>query len=189
MAITISRLTVGYGERVVLSELSHRFENDSITCVFSPSGSGKTTLLHTIAGLIPPLGGEIKADSERISMIFQENRLLMNLSAFSNVRLVCPDKSRSEIESALATVGLKNDIYTTVKSFSGGMCRRVAAVRALLFDADIYLFDEPFTGLDADSADALIRLIKKICKGKVVIIASHDESLPQKLNAEILRLL
>ncbi len=188
MAVTASQLTVGYREKVVLTRFSHRFEDNSVTCIFSPSGSGKTTLLHTIAGIIPPLGGSLTVDSKRISMIFQENRLLMNLTAFSNVKPVCPEKSAEEIEAALAAVGLGEDIYTPVKNFSGGMCRRVAAVRALLYDADTYLFDEPFTGLDSDSADALIRLIKRFCHEKTVIIATHDESLPQKLDAGILRL-
>ena len=187
MAVTLSNLTIGHGEKTVLSQLSHRFD-EGITCLFSPSGRGKTTLLHTIAGLIPPLHGKVIRDSEKLSMAFQENRLLNNLSAFSNVRLVCPERTVGEIEAALAAVGLGNDIYTPVKNFSGGMQRRVAVIRAMLFNADIYLLDEPFAGLDADSSEALIDIIKRFGMNKVVIIATHDESLLQKLNAKPLRL-
>lgn len=188
MAVTTANLTIGYGEKTVLSQLSHRFEDDSITCLFSPSGRGKTTLLHTIAGFVEPLHGKVILDSNRISMAFQENRLLMNLSAFSNVRLVCPERTAGEIEAALTAVGLKDDIYTPVKNFSGGMCRKVAVIRALLFNADVYLLDEPFAGLDTASKEALIDLIKRFGMGKTVIIATHDESLPEKLNARTLRL-
>lgn len=187
MAVTISNLTIGYGEKTVLSQLSHRFE-EGITCLYSPSGRGKTTLLHTIAGLVPPLHGRVTLDSAKLSMAFQEDRLLSNLSAFSNVRLVCPERTAGEIEAALTAVGLGNDIYTPVREFSGGMCRRVAVIRALLFNADIYLLDEPFSGLDPQSSEALIDLIKRFGMGKVVIIATHDESLLEKLNAKPLRL-
>ena len=187
MAVTLSNLTIGHGEKTVRSQLSHKFD-EGITCLFSPSGRGKTTLLHTIAGLIPPLHGKVIRDSEKLSMAFQENRLLNNLSAFSNVRLVCPEQTVGEIEAALTAVGLGNDIYTPVKNFSGGMQRRVAVIRAMLFNADIYLLDEPFAGLDNDSNEALIDIIKRFGMGKVVIIATHDESLLQKLNAKPLRL-
>ena len=187
MAVTLSNLTIGHGEKTVLSQLSHRFD-EGITCLFSPSGRGKTTLLHTIAGIIPPLHGKVIRDSEKLSMAFQEDRLLNNLSAFSNVRLVCPERTTGEIEAALTAVGLENEIYTPVREFSGGMRRRVAVIRALLFNADIYLLDEPFSGLDINSSEALIDLIKRFSVGKVMIIATHDESMLQKLNAKPLRL-
>lgn len=187
MAVTLSNLTIGHGEKTVLSQLSHRFD-EGTTCLFSPSGRGKTTLLHTIAGLIPPLHGKVIRDSDRLSMAFQEDRLLNNLSAFSNIRLVCPERTIGEIEAALTAVGLGSDIYTPVREFSGGMRRRVAVIRAMLFNADIYLLDEPFAGLDADNAESLIDIIKRFGMGKVVIISTHDESLPNKLNAKTLRL-
>lgn len=187
MSVTISNLTIGYGEKAVLTQLSHCFGNE-ITCLFSPSGRGKTTLLHTIAGLTEPLHGKVNRSSDRISMVFQEDRLLLNLSAVSNVRLVCPEKTAAEIEAALKAVGLGEELYTPVKSFSGGMRRKVAVIRALLYSADIYLLDEPFSGLDHESTEALIDLIKRFCAGKIVIISSHDETLPKRLNAKILRL-
>ncbi len=189
MTLIAESLTVRFGAHTVLQNFSHQFEM-GITCILGPSGCGKTTLLRTLMGLIIPDAGQIRCDppSFKKSVMFQENRLCENMSAISNLRFVCPMRTKQEMAQALALAGLGQSLYLPVKDLSGGMQRRVALVRALLADFDLLFLDEPFTGLDEPTRDRLLPLIAQYANGKLVLLVTHDELLAEKLNARTLRL-
>ncbi len=182
-------LTVRFGEKTVLRDFSHCF-GATMTCILGPSGCGKTTLLRAMMGLITPDGGRVFCDvpQPKKSVLFQENRLCENMSAVSNLRFVCPERTRREMEQALTQAGLGGSHYQPVKNLSGGMQRRVALVRALLADFDLLFLDEPFVGLDDVTRDRLLPMVATYAAGKIVLLVTHDEALAAKLGAAVLRL-
>lgn len=122
------------------------FPEGKTTCIRGRSGCGKTTLIRLLLGLDIPDKGKIEGISDRkISAVFQEDRLCENLSAASNIRLVCTETiSDRELEEAYKAVALQKP----VRELSGGMRRRVSILRALLADSDCVIMDEPLRGLD-----------------------------------------
>lgn len=174
----------------MLDGFSHVFAEGTATCVTGPSGCGKTTLLHILMGLLPPDSGRVTGlDGKRIAAVFQEDRLCENLSAVSNVRLVCADgPSRGEIVDALSRVGLSDSLHKPVRELSGGMKRRAALVRALAVSPDVLFLDEPFKGLDAAARERAAGFILEGMKNKTVVMVSHDDGDAKLLGAEVLKL-
>lgn len=171
--IEVKKLTKRYGEKTVFNNLSF-FIPEGANAVFTGrSGVGKTTLMRCIAGLESPDSGEITGiNGKRLSYVFQENRLIPQISALNNLLCFHPDSCRAK--ELLAAAGLLSDADTPVSDLSGGMKRRLAVVRALLYGGDIYFFDEPFRELDKSTADTVRELVKRETDGKTVILATHE---------------
>ena len=139
------------------------------------SGCGKTTLLNLFMGLIKPDSGTIRLPAgTKLSAVFQENRLLNQMTAAANVALVSP-ASKAEIEALLLELGIDEEsLPQPVSAYSGGMKRRVALARALLADFDILFLDEPYKGLDEDTRANVMRIVSRYTKGKTVVLVTHD---------------
>ena len=112
----------------------------------------------------------------RFGTVFQEDRLCENKDALTNIRIVNPGISRDDIMSGLDRLLPKEDINKPVSELSGGMKRRVSLIRACAMDRDIYLLDEPFTGLDSENAIRAAGYIDEKTRGGILIITSHTES-------------
>lgn len=193
MNLELRNLTKAYGEQVVLDRFSHVFPERRVTCVLGASGCGKTTLLRLIAGLEAPDGGEILGrpdPREGIAMVFQEDRLPPHLSAAACLRTVLPKAADRDarIAEALAALGIADEPDKPVREFSGGMRRRVALARALLFPASLALLDEPFKGLDADTRARALAFARPLLAGRTAILVTHDPQDAAALGAEILRM-
>ncbi len=183
-AIQIININKSYGENIVLNNFSATFPFNKVSSIMGASGKGKTTLLKIILGLIPYDSGEIIGiENKKISAVFQENRLINNLSSFANISIVSLF-SKEIIENALCEIGLTDYINQPVLSLSGGMKRRVAILRALLSDADILIFDEPLKGLDEKTKNTVIDIIKKYSKEKTIIFVTHTKEEISLLNSE-----
>lgn len=169
-------VTRRFGGLTVLSGFTQDFPAGRTTAVMGASGCGKTTLLRILCGLLPPDSGRIDgAEGARYSAVFQEDRLCENLTAAANIRLVTGNsRSREEIESALAAVGLADCSGKPVREFSGGMKRRAALVRALLAEYSVLVLDEPFKGLDESTREKTAGWCRKMTAGKTVILVTHD---------------
>ncbi len=165
----ISKLCVSYGDKKVLQDFSAEFGN-GITLLTGPSGFGKTTLLHTVAGLIEPDSGEIIGRPERISLMFQDDRLLPWLTALQNIEIVCDDREKAM--HYLRAVELEAEAGTRPAALSGGMRRRVALARALAYESDLLLLDEPFKGMDIPLIKRLAPLLQELTIP--VILSSHS---------------
>ncbi|MCQ2537021.1 MAG: ATP-binding cassette domain-containing protein [Lachnospiraceae bacterium] len=166
----INNLTVSYGEKKVLDNLSLEFGN-GITCLMGESGRGKTTLLHTIAGLIKPVSGDITDGPKKPALMFQDDRLLPWFTVIDNITVVNDNREKAlELLSLMELDGCENKMPSEL---SGGMRRRVSLARALAFDSDMIILDEPFKGLDAALTGRIAEVIKK--STVPVIIATHDK--------------
>ena len=214
-ALALRSVTKSYDGQPVLSDLSLEFSAGTFYCLMAPSGNGKTTMFRLILGLEKPDSGvilfgtsagdtgnnDIKASSGTvsksdpcrirgmrplISAVFQENRLLEGYTAIENLRFALGKRYSNE---ALTAYLLPEDaLNKPVCEFSGGMKRRVAILRAILAPSEIILMDEPFTGLDADTRQLTIDLVKELCAGKLLIIATHAEDDAELLGAKIIHL-
>lgn len=189
--IQLSHVSVSFGSNHVLTDFSACFPIGSRTCIMGPSGCGKTTLLRLILKLLPPSGGTVSIPPVwRASAVFQENRLLNNLHAVGNIRLVCGNEIRPAfIESALMETGIpQKSCYIPVRELSGGMARRTAIVRSVLADSNIVLMDEPFKGLDPETKSKTISFVRKNLGNRVLIVATHQKEDVELLQASLLNL-
>ena len=182
-------LTKTYGELTVLRDFSAVFPEGKITAVMGPSGCGKTTLLRLLMGLEKPDGGTILGVPEKISAVFQEDRLCRDFSAVANVRMVTGKRvPETEITAHLTALGLGESLRRPVSELSGGMKRRVAMARAVLYGGSLLLLDEPFKGLDGENRRIAEDYIRSHTAGKTVIFITHDEQEAERLADCLIRM-
>lgn len=190
MGIEIKKLTKSYSGKTVLENFSCSIAENSVSCIRGISGRGKTTLLNILMGLEKADSGEIKGTKgKRFAVVFQEDRLCENLSAFSNVKMVCNDNvGRKDIITALEELGLAGSVFQKAAELSGGMRQRVAIARALMSDYDILILDEPYTALDEEIKDITIAWVLEKSRGKTVLMVSHDHRDCEKMSASAIDL-
>ena len=177
MDIKVDHVSKAYGEQQILRDLCCVFPEGKTTCIRGRSGCGKTTLIRLLLGLDIPDKGKIEGISDRkSSAVFQEDRLCENLSAASNIRLVCTETiTDRELEEAYKAVALTEVWQKPVRELSGGMRRRVSILRALLTESDCVIMDEPLRGLDEKTRAKTIDYILKKTEGKTLIFVTHEE--------------
>lgn len=192
MQINFKGITKIYDGKPVLDRVDLHIDTASDSrdvLLRGPSGIGKTTFLRIIAGLEKPDSGSVEISMGeaahggkglRVGMVFQEDRLLEQLSSVDNVSLVDPSVSRERARRALSEILEPEALEKPVRELSGGMKRRVAIVRAVLSPSDILVMDEPFTGLDPETRKRVIDYIMKNKGRRPLILASHEpEGLPK----------
>ncbi len=182
----VKNITKRFGDKLVLDGFSADFPDGEASFVVGQSGCGKSTLLNIIMGLLHADSGELDPRfSDKISAVFQEDRLCEKLSAAANIRLVCPTADE-EIISSLSQVGLaREDALRPVSELSGGMKRRAAIVRAVMADSRTVIMDEPFKGLDPSSKSRTIEYVMKNLRGRTLIAVTHDISESDAMNGKI----
>ena len=164
-------------------DLSFHIHEGQRILIQGPSGCGKTTLLRLIMGLEKPQAGTITVGTDHVSAVFQEHRLLPYLTAAGNCALFSPDRDR--IPEILRDLGLAEAADAYPSSLSGGMARRVSIARALAHPAGLYLFDEPFTGLDDDNIRRTAAVINRITEGRTVLLVTHRPEAAALLRCDI----
>ena len=187
----------------VLNNLNLNLETGKIIALVGPSGSGKSTLLHLLALLDKPTDGKITILGEptqnltenkrnqlirnHISIIFQNNNLLLDFTAVENVAmpLIIRNKnynsSIKEAESYLKKVNLGHRLNHFPSDLSGGEQQRVAIARSLISDTKIILADEPTGNLDnKNSSEVLSYFLKLKQKNKIVLIATHNREIAKR---------
>ena len=187
--IVIRELSKSFGEKKVLSGLSYTFPAGEVCIVQGPSGSGKTTLLRILSGLEKQDTGSIEGVPERISFVFQEDRLLPDFSAYRNLKVVTgKETEKAVILSHLAELGLQGEERTAVKNFSGGMKRRLAIARAMLYNSSLVILDEPFKGLDEKLKTEVMDYVKRHREGRPLILVTHDREEAAYMGGNVLEL-
>lgn len=178
MSIALKNVTKKYDDRIVLNDFSISFEEGKINCILGPSGIGKTTILRVLAGLTDYSG--FVERPEKVSYIFQDSRLLPNLTVWENVEYVILDIPKEQrpplIKNLLELTELYDRRNDFPQSLSGGMARRVAIARAYAYSADLLLMDEPFSALDTGLKLRQIAVYKTLASKypRTSIFVSHD---------------
>ena len=193
--LSLENICFSYGSTPVLKDISYSFEKGKMYCIIGKSGAGKTTLLSLLSGLASPESGTIlynekdvakidkyKFRSKYIGVVFQSFNLLTKYTAAENVILSMDiagvrkvDKKKRALE-LLDSVGLDEDeANRRVLHLSGGQQQRVAVARALSYDPDIILADEPTGNLDRETQDEIMAIFRDLAnQGKCVILVSHS---------------
>ena len=196
--VELHHLTFGYGERVILDDISLSVPRGKVTALMGASGGGKTTILRLIGGQNRAQSGELLFDGQdvtqmkqpqlyaarrRMGMLFQFGALFADLSVFENVAF--PLREHTDLPEALIrdivlmklnAVGLRGARDLMPSEVSGGMARRIALARAIALDPELVMYDEPFAGLDPISLGTSARLIRQLndSMGLTSIVVSHD---------------
>lgn len=179
--IALQDIYLSYGEKRVLQSFNLKVAAGQTLCLYGPSGCGKTTVLRLVAGLLKPSAGTVRVNG-RVSMVFQENRLIPYLTVRENVLAV------AEQDEALSALGLRDYADARTGDLSGGMARRAAIARAVSHGGDILLLDEPFNGLDAENKRIAAEYIRSRFQNKAILMVSHQAEDIALMQAEIVPL-
>jgi phospholipid/cholesterol/gamma-HCH transport system ATP-binding protein len=196
--IAIQGVTRSFGAQLVLDELDFLIERGETVVIIGRSGEGKSVLLKHIVRLLEPERGQVWVDGaevtamrkhelfelrKRFGMLFQGAALFDSLTVLDNVALGLKEHSglpaaeiRERANQCLGLVGLVNVEDTLPSALSGGMKKRAGLARAIVMEPDYILYDEPTTGLDPITADAINELILKLQQQLQVtsIVVTHD---------------
>ena len=189
--LTIKNLRKSFGALVAVDDVSFSVEQGQLVGLLGPNGAGKTTTVSMIAGLVTPERGEVliaghrlSGDTDpakrRIGLVPQDLALYDELSARDNLRFFGALYSLTgralddAIAAAVDLVGLGDRVRDRVKTFSGGMKRRLNLAAGLLHDPDILLLDEPTVGVDPQSRNAIFDNLETLRRrGKALIYTTH----------------
>ncbi|MBV2162699.1 MAG: ABC transporter ATP-binding protein [Comamonas sp.] len=196
--VELRNVTFGYGERVILRDLSLTVPRGKVTALMGASGGGKTTVLRLIGGQNRAQQGQVLFDGQnvgrmdtaalyamrrRMGMLFQFGALFTDMNVLDNVAFPLREHTglpealvRDIVLMKLHAVGLRGARDLMPSEISGGMARRVALARAIALDPELIMYDEPFAGLDPISLGTSARLIRTLndTLGLTSIVVSHD---------------
>jgi len=190
--ITAERLTIGYGETVVLADLDFAVRRAGVFAILGGSGSGKSTVLRHLIGLETPMQGTILIDGKppvrgsgapAYGVLFQSGALFGSMTVAENVSLALRKWTRLDahaidtiVRSKLRLVGLEGFENHLPAEISGGMKKRAGIARALALDPPLLFLDEPSAGLDPVSSAALDELIRtlNLSLGMTTVIVTHE---------------
>ncbi len=190
--VTATNVVFAYGSHVAVARSSFTVPAGAITAVIGPNGSGKSTILDGISGLLRPTTGSVRLGSVNghepaIAYVFQTTKVNETLpvtvrevvmmgrySSRGGYGLV-QESDRDAVESAMSRMAISDLANRHLAELSGGQRQRVAVARALAQDHDVLLLDEPVTGLDITSAQAIDGVIHdEHATGCTVVMTTHD---------------
>ena len=186
-AIEIRNLTVAYGENIALENLNLDVEVGSLMALVGPNGAGKSTLIKTILKFLKQITGEIKINGKTLAYVPQRNSVDWDFptTLFDVVEMGCYGRvglfkrvnkeEKQKVLKAIEQVGMLDFKDRQISELSGGQQQRTFIARALVQEADIYLMDEPFQGVDSTTEKSIVNILKKLkLEGKTLIIVHHD---------------
>ena len=186
-AIEIKNLTVAYGENIALEDLNLNIEVGSLMALVGPNGAGKSTLIKTILKFLKQITGEIKINAKTLAYVPQRNSVDWDFptTLFDVVEMGCYGRvglfkrvnkeEKQKVLKAIEQVGMLEFKDRQISELSGGQQQRAFIARALLQEADIYLMDEPFQGVDSTTEKSIVEILKQLkAEGKTIIVVHHD---------------
>ena len=186
-AIEIKNLTVAYGENIALEDLNLNIEVGSLMALVGPNGAGKSTLIKTILKFLKQITGEIKINAKTLAYVPQRNSVDWDFptTLFDVVEMGCYGRvglfkrvskgEKQKVLKAIEQVGMLEFKDRQISELSGGQQQRAFIARALVQEADIYLMDEPFQGVDSTTEKSIVEILKQLkAEGKTIIVVHHD---------------
>jgi ABC-type multidrug transport system ATPase subunit len=204
-AITVSNVVKQFGRFAALRGVTAEFDAGRFHAILGENGAGKTTLLRALAGLTQPTQGEISIFGQspreacrnigymaHPSLLYDEMSGMENLRYFARLYGVAAARNNAArndarnadarceevIREVIQNVGLDPDLTRPVGQYSQGMRQRMSLARAILHDPKVLLLDEPFSNVDAHSAQAMVALLRGMRDaGKTVFVITHQAPL------------
>lgn len=186
-AIEIKNLTVAYGENIALENFNLDIEVGSLMALVGPNGAGKSTLIKTILKFLKQITGEIKINGKSLAYVPQRNSVDWDFptTLFDVVEMGCYGRvglfkrvnkeEKQKVLKAIEQVGMLDFKDRQISELSGGQQQRTFIARALVQEADIYLMDEPFQGVDSTTEKSIVDILKKLkSDGKTLLVVHHD---------------
>jgi len=181
--LDISHLTVTLGQNQILRDVTCSALAGDVVAVVGPNGAGKTTLLHAIAGLIAPAsyGGSMRVHGQAGAVLCPDSQLaFLDLTVVENIELMMlalewERETRDARREYLLHLVLQDDHHgKPVHTLSSGVRRRLDIVLTVCKAAGVYLFDEPFNGLDAEWTRTFLGIVRSLsAAGRTCVIVSH----------------
>lgn len=193
-AVSAEDLVLGYGNEIALASSSFTIPRGSVTTVIGPNGSGKSTLLNAIAGLLKPLGGvldvpAIRNGDHRVSYVLQTTKVndVLPITVYEIVAMAryaglgfhkrLGSADRDAIDDAMRRTGIEGIRDRHLLDLSGGQRQRVFVAQGLAQDHDVLMLDEPLSGIDLPTAQAIDKVLHaERSRGCTVIMTTHDLS-------------
>jgi manganese/zinc/iron transport system ATP- binding protein len=193
-ALTTHQLTVNYDKTPVLWDIELQLPEKCFAAVVGPNGSGKSTLIKTAMGLMKPLSGQVEFFGEplaavrnRVAYVPQREsvdwdfpitvRELVLMGRYGRLGLFRRPRAADyeAAEESMRKVGMESYADRQINQLSGGQQQRAFLARAFMQDADLYLMDEPFAGIDHTTEKVLVGLLQDLRdQGKTVVVVHHD---------------
>ncbi|KPF45422.1 ABC transporter ATP-binding protein [Rhizobium sp. G187] len=191
--LKLDKLSLAYGKTIAVKDLDLDIRKGELLALLGPSGCGKTTTMRSIAGLMTPVGGQIRLDGADIThvaankravgLVFQSYALFPHLTVFENVAfgLRLKGMSGTELEAkvtaGLKSVGLSAFADRKTPELSGGQQQRVALARSMVMEPKVLLLDEPLSNLDARLRLEMRTELQRVQKesGVTMIFVTHDQ--------------
>ena len=194
MAVRLVDVDAGYGDRIALEDMDLEIPVGALVAIVGPNGGGKSTLLKLIAGLLRPWSGTVEVlgapagrESRRVAYVPQAELVdwsfpvnVWNVAMMGRYPRLGPlhqpgKRDHEAVEAALERVGLSDRAHSPIGALSGGQRRRAFLARAMAAEADLYLLDEPVTGVDVPTQEAIMDLLgAEADRGKSVVATTHD---------------
>ena len=186
-AIEIKNLTVAYGENIALEDFNLDVEIGSLMALVGPNGAGKSTLIKTILKFLKQITGEIKINGKSLAYVPQRNTVDWDFptTLFDVVEMGCYGRvglfkrvnkeEKKKVLKAIEQIDMSEFKDRQISELSGGQQQRAFIARALVQEADIYLMDEPFQGVDSTTEKSIVDILKKLkSEGKTLLVVHHD---------------
>lgn len=192
--LSIDDMTVAYQRRPVIWDIDYDAPAGQLVAIIGPNGAGKSTLLKAALGLVPQVSGVVRffglpyaKARDRVAYVPQRTSVdwdfpvsALDVAAMGLYRRIgwCRPVTRvwkEQARAALARVGMADYAQRQIRQLSGGQQQRVFLARALAQQADLYLMDEPFAGVDAATERAIVDILRELrASGKTALVVHHD---------------
>jgi manganese/zinc/iron transport system ATP- binding protein len=200
-------MTVAYHRKAVIWDVDYDAPRGKLVAIVGPNGAGKSTLIKAVLDLVPKVSGEVsifgkpyRSQRHRVAYVpqresvdwdFPVNALdVVAMGLYRKIGWCWPVRRRHRVAAldALNRVGMADFAYRQISQLSGGQQQRVFLARALVQDADLYLMDEPFAGVDASTERAIVELLRQLrSQDKTALVVHHDlQTVPEYFDDVIL---
>ena len=185
--LNLKGISVEKNDVCILEDINLEIKQGDFLNIYGSNGAGKTTLLKLLSGLTEPTAGEIKFNNDdfmdKVFILGHKNGIKLNLTVLENLQFISNNQDIKKIKSIIEKYELTSKMNILTKYLSHGQLKRVALMKAMINDYDIWLLDEPYSGLDQAGEEILDKiLINHIKNSGAVVITNHKEIKKEKIN-------
>jgi heme exporter protein A len=185
--LNLKGISVEKNDVCILEDINLEIKQGDFLNIYGSNGAGKTTLLKLLSGLTEPTAGEIKFNNDdfmdKVFILGHKNGIKLNLTVLENLQFTSNNQDIKKIKSVIEKYELTSKMNVLTKYLSHGQQKRVALMKAMINDYDVWLLDEPYSGLDQAGEEILDNiLLDHIKNSGVAVITNHKEIKKEKIN-------